>query len=132
MWRDGLRLLLMLPDGSRSLIPAEWTDLAVRQEGPATANRTPSADGTAVPVSLGRLADLLHARIVVNALSSAASPRHRTRPLERRTCVQLNLAFLDDPPAPPGLWERLDSQTRAAAVEVLARLIAQVVLAAMP
>jgi hypothetical protein len=76
MRRDGLRLLLILPDGSRSLVPAEWTDLAVRQEGPAPGGRAPSADGTAVPAGLGRLADLLHARSIINALLGrlAATP----------------------------------------------------------
>jgi hypothetical protein len=32
--RDGVRLLVILPDGSRSLIPIEWTDLASGQEPP--------------------------------------------------------------------------------------------------
>jgi hypothetical protein len=53
--------------------------------------------------------------------------------------VQLNLAFFD-PPDPLGgllsesltqsLWEQLDESTRCAALEILARLIARMLLAA--
>ena len=52
-----LHLVLVLPDGSRSLIPAAWTDL--------TAALAPRAH----PMSLGALADLLHARTLVDANS---------------------------------------------------------------
>ena len=53
--------------------------------------------------------------------------------------MQLNLAFLDlpDPPAdlpPPRLaprrWEQLDAAARSAALEILSRLIARMLLAA--
>jgi hypothetical protein len=50
-----LQLTLVLPDGSKSLIPAEWTDLeprAWRQQ----------------PQALGSVADLLHARTVLAPL----------------------------------------------------------------
>ena len=53
--------------------------------------------------------------------------------------MQLNLAFFD-PPDPLGgllsesltqsLWEQLDESTRRAALEILARLIARMLLAA--
>jgi hypothetical protein len=53
--------------------------------------------------------------------------------------VQLNLAFFD-PPDPPGgplsenlapsLWEQLDEPARCAALEILARLIARMLMAA--
>jgi hypothetical protein len=53
--------------------------------------------------------------------------------------VQLNLAFLDPPdlpvgPLPPSLapipWEHLDEAARSAALDVLARLIARMLVAA--
>ena len=53
--RGGLDLLLVLPDGSRSLIPAAWTDL----EGVAA----PPTAGT-----LGSVEDLLAARCVLDGL----------------------------------------------------------------
>jgi len=53
--------------------------------------------------------------------------------------VQLNLAFFD-PPEPPGcplwesvapsLWEQLDEPARRTALEILARLIARMLVAA--
>lgn len=52
--------------------------------------------------------------------------------------MQLNLAFLDPPdppvgPLPPSLapiaWERLDTAARSAALDILARLIARMLVA---
>jgi hypothetical protein len=57
--RKGRRLLvLILPDGSKSLVPADWTDL-VSPAHPRTAS---------TPTALGSLENLLHARAVVDAL----------------------------------------------------------------
>lgn len=53
-------LLLVLPDGSRSLIPAEWTDLQ-------STEHTSVAD-LATGLSLAPLSELLHARTIVDAL----------------------------------------------------------------
>jgi hypothetical protein len=55
-----LHLLLILPDSSKSLIPADWTDMA-----PTIQPRGAAAKQTA---TLGSLEDLLHARAVVDAL----------------------------------------------------------------
>jgi len=55
--RDGLRLLVTLPDGTRSLIPAAWTAVTSAQSG-----GTP-----ATTVVVGSLADLFQARAVVDA-----------------------------------------------------------------
>ncbi len=55
-----LQLVLILPDGSKSLIPADWTDLV-------SAGRRAVSMQTA---TLGSLEDLLHARAVVDALLS--------------------------------------------------------------
>ncbi|MBK5090559.1 hypothetical protein IQ287_31900 [Burkholderia sp. R-69927] len=59
-YTDRLHLLLILPDQSRRLIPVDWTDFA-----PGVA-----ADEGGSPASdaLGSLADLLHARLIIDAL----------------------------------------------------------------
>jgi len=63
MHRKGrLLLLLILPDGSKSLIPADWTDLA-------SPTQTVSA-----PATLGSLEDLLHARAIADALLNRLAP----------------------------------------------------------
>ena len=62
MHRKGrLLLVLILPDGSKSLIPADWTDLA----SPTQSIGTPT---------LGSLEDLLHARALVDALLGRLAP----------------------------------------------------------
>jgi len=59
MHRKGrLLLVLILPDGSKSLVPADWTDLA----SPTHTLAAPTA------TTLGSLDNLLHARAVVDAL----------------------------------------------------------------
>jgi hypothetical protein len=54
-----LHLLLILPDQTRGLIPTDWTDFAT---GDAPASTTPTSD------ALGSLTDLLHARLIIDAL----------------------------------------------------------------
>jgi hypothetical protein len=64
MRRKGrMYLVLILPDGSKSMIPGEWTDFAL----PTQLERAPVAHP--VP-TFGLLEDLLHARTVVDALLS--------------------------------------------------------------
>src|SRR5580692_2229088 len=70
--RSGVALLLVvLPDGSRSLIPAGWTDLAAMPVAePAAATENGRLH------SLARLVDFLHARTILDALlSRVPSPR---------------------------------------------------------
>ena len=62
-----LHLVLILPDGSKSLIPAVWTDLAL----PIQLGSPPSTP------TLGSLEDLLHARAVVDALLGRLAPATR-------------------------------------------------------
>jgi hypothetical protein len=62
--RRGILLVLVaLPDGSRSLIPAEWTDWR-----PEPAGRTSADDVGDGDHDLGRIGDLLHLRKVIDAL----------------------------------------------------------------
>ncbi len=65
MRRHGrLELLLVLPDGSKSLVPSAWTDLG--EQNPI-AN---AAAGPATAATLGSLQDLLHASAALAALST--------------------------------------------------------------
>lgn len=58
MRRHGrLELLLVLPDGSKSLLPAEWTDCGEAADAG-------TGEGEPVAATVGSLADLLHARAV--------------------------------------------------------------------
>lgn len=66
MCRHGqMELLVVLPDGSKSLIPAAWTD---RDAAAGQAAADEGADAT----TLGTLADLLGACVVVSALVARA------------------------------------------------------------
>src|SRR6516164_2528414 len=59
--RRGVRLVLViLPKGTRSLIPAAWTDWNMEPAG--------SAPTSHISHDLGRLGDLLHLRKIINAL----------------------------------------------------------------
>jgi hypothetical protein len=84
-----------------------------------------------VPAGLGRLADLLHARSIIKALLGRLAATPDAAAAEESLCATKHSVSRRSP-VRPGLWERLDSQARATAIEVLARLIAQIVLAAMP
>jgi len=95
-----LHLLLILPDGSRSTIPAEWTDFPLgAQEGGADHARQ---------AALASLSDLLHARSIIDALlrrlpascdkptqpigkenkRAATEPGHSERPAARQRRVE--------------------------------------------
>jgi len=68
MHRKGrLLLVLILPDGSKSLIPADWTDLV----SPAPSIDTPAT------TTLGSREHLLHARALVDALLGRLAPLTR-------------------------------------------------------
>ena len=56
-----LHLVLILPDGSKSLIPADWTDIAPTAQPQVSVPSNQTA-------TLGSREDLFHARAVVDAL----------------------------------------------------------------
>jgi len=58
-----LHLTLVLPDGTRSLIPAVWTDLDQNEK-----HDVPSGNPQSVPRLIGSISHLLHARKIVDAL----------------------------------------------------------------
>jgi len=57
--------------------------------------------------------------------SVALRPRGPMPPPKRRTAVQLTLALLESPSPPATVSVRLDPEAHAAALEFLARMIAQ-------
>ena len=78
-----LELLVVLPDGSKSLIPAAWTDL-----DSADVEETAESPGAA---ALGSLAQLLHACTVVRALSARAA-QGREQAARQSPCEEDNRA----------------------------------------
>ena len=56
----GVELLVVLPDGSKRMIPAEWTDAALAG----------SEDGSGAAATLGAVSDLLDACVLVCGLSA--------------------------------------------------------------
>jgi hypothetical protein len=60
--RGELHLTLVLPDGTRALVPAAWTDLSIAQHLPRASPQCARA------AFLASNAELLHARTIVDAL----------------------------------------------------------------
>ena len=71
--RGVLLLLVVLPDGSRSLIPASWTNW----EAAGVAHELSASRCEQRDPCLASLADLLHARVIVDALLSRCLIPHR-------------------------------------------------------
>src|SRR5262249_12267125 len=72
-WNDRggrLQLLVVLPDGSRTLMPARWTDL-----NPPTVHPGPGAAAAQTPV-LASVSQLLCARTIVDALLRRCEAAH--------------------------------------------------------
>src|ERR1700719_2469377 len=65
--RGVLELLVILPDGSRTLIPAAWTDRNCRQDAGLV---SPAGDIADAAEDLCTISDLLKARAVTDALLS--------------------------------------------------------------
>jgi hypothetical protein len=110
----------VLPDGSRSLIPAGWTDLAavpVAEPAAATENGRPH--------SLARLVDFLHARTILDALlSRVPGPRPNPATTEE-SCRATDSGASRAARAAGNAGRALDPEARAKAIEILARMIAQ-------
>ena len=100
MRRHGrLELLLVLPDGSKRLIPAEWTS----QHADGGAGR----DGTGSAGTLGSVADLLTASVLVSAFSGRdreereqAAPKPPAKEDNRAACPAQSAAGADSGASP--------------------------------
>ena len=127
--RGVLLALVILPNGSRSLIPAAWTDWR-------NADASPGEDDMDRTSSLGKLGDLLQLGKIIDALLSRhaeSAPHvessHAAEPGVSRPCATAPSDRLPTRP-PPATWEQLDEAARLAALGVLARLIARMLAAA--
>ena len=70
-----------------------------------------------------------------NSSTLSTADRPGSAPPQKGSLVQLNLAFFDPPDPPAGtlsesLWEQLDEPARRTALEIPARLIARMLVAA--
>jgi len=137
--RRGAQLLLLaLPDGSRSLIPAIWTDW----KASGLSNEPAEASSEARQRCLARLTDLLHARLIVDGLLSRCCPIREANPADhegrcrvrmtdwytagtsrKRKPSQLILAFLEAFPTQPRPSVKIDAEARKEAAKALARMI---------
>jgi len=82
-----LHLTLVLPDGTRSLIPAAWTNLP---ESDSSSPKTKRSQ----PATLAACSDLLHARTIVDALKrqtkAANSPAQQTTQEINHAAIELS------------------------------------------
>ena len=118
MRRHGrLDWILVLPDGSRSLVPASWTDFGADAA-------VPSRD------VLGSLEDLQHLRAVTDGLvhRSRDATRDKWKLAMGRWCVQLRLQ-LNGEAEIPEVWATLGTESRCEVVERLAQVMVNAVVA---
>ena len=119
--QDRLYFVLILPDGSKSLIPADWTDFAAASPSRMHDNHL-----------IGSLEDLLQLRFLADALLQRAATSAAQLFHSRRAMPQLNLNFLDIPIPETCLWEELDDEYKQLVIETLARLMLNAVRTGKP
>jgi hypothetical protein len=119
--RAELMLVLVLPDGTRALLPAAWTDL----------HGAPIVQ----PATLASLKELIQARTVVNGLLRRCGAPQREAPppeMDERSRAATVDELRGDKSSgllagTAPVWEALDQAQRTEVVATLARLIAKVV-----
>lgn len=122
MRRHGrVELLVVLPDGSKSLLPADWTDLGDSDSG--------DKEG---PATLGSLTDLLAAVGVRTGITEGGGAGNQAegQPTEGRADGAQRAAVPDErrlPAPPPLLLEALPEEAVAAVLDRLSRLMARAV-----
>ena len=129
MRRHGrLELLLVLPDGSKRLIPAEWT--SQHADGTA-ADGGAGQDGGGSAGTLGSVADLLAASVLVSAFSvrdrdeREQAARKPPAKEDNRAACSAQSAAGPGSGATPDLLAQLPGPQAAAAITLLAGLIAR-------
>jgi hypothetical protein len=105
---------VVLPDGSRSLIPADWTDWSGTAEQPSPEHRDSC---------LASLADLLHARRIADALTGRCLIPQPAA--DEESCDAADPGLSRPPTQSPPNRQLGDAEARAEALSVLARIIAQ-------
>ena len=124
--RGVLFALVSLPDGSRSLIPAKWTDW----EGKGLETLCPLTTTLRQITSLGSMICCTCVRS-----STLCNANSTNRLCQRSVTMQLKLALFNHPPevSTPNrtstAWDDIDETSRMTALAVLARLIAQMLAA---
>ena len=127
--RGVLFVLACLPDGSRALIPAQWTDW---DEGQVAANARAEMTAPARACSAGLA--ICFSCAISSTLSTADPSGRRSKESSRATEPGLSRPP-DLPPNPSPAassatpWEQIDAASRIAALEILARLIARMISA---
>ncbi len=107
----GLQFVLILPDGSKSLIPADWTDF----------NST--SDASQAPDLVGSLDDLLRLRRLVDALLRRAADVPVTSGAAQESHAATESQLHRHPLPETCLWEQLDDEQKRIVIENLARLL---------
>jgi len=116
--RGTLLLLVVLPDGSRSLIPASWTDWAGTAEDVSRSEHRDSC--------FASLADLLHARGIVDALLGRCLIPQQKPAADEESCDATDPGPSRTTNADAVTGRELrDAKARAEALDILTRLIAQ-------
>jgi hypothetical protein len=90
--KNRLHLLLILPDGSKSLIPADWTNLK------STSDFTVHKQSA----TLASLGELLHMRIVIDALLRRS--KEAAKPTNNEESNSVKAAQLSGPATPGDLY----------------------------
>jgi len=117
--RGTLLLLVVLPDGTRSLIPASWTDW------PGTADDS-SSPSERRDSQLASLVDLLHVRVVVDALLGRCLIPQQMPAADEESCDATDPGPSRTTNADAVTGRELrDAKARAEALDILTRLIAQ-------
>jgi len=88
--RGQLYLILILPDGSKSLVPADWTDFV-------SVTRPPQAVSMQATAAMGSVEDLLHAGAITDALldrlaATQGEAAEKESPLARKPSKPLRSA----------------------------------------
>jgi hypothetical protein len=117
-------LLVILPDGSRTLIPVAWTVWNGRQDAGLV---SPAGDDADATENLCTISDLLKARAVTDALLSRLVESAPGQ--EGDDAVRVGVSQTADEPGRRIKRSQIDPQAQIAALVLLSRLIAQKLVA---
>ncbi len=82
--RGTLYLVVVLPDGSRSMVPAEWTDLDPSSREEAQKSNPVQQE------TLGSVPELMQTRLVVDALLRRLANTQPAKEVERATDIRVS------------------------------------------
>jgi len=117
---------VILPDGSRTLIPAAWTDRNGGLDTELSSTLVASVDGLE---DLCLIGDLLKVRAVVDALLSRLAESAPEQEGDHAVGVGVSRDSSGAGRTIKGPWEQIDPRAQVAALALLSRLIAQMLAA---